>query len=247
MGLFIVFRDGCGNRVTSVAGGAAGVLQGGMEQSVIATGSILGVILAGGIGRRMGGVEKAKTVLAGKPLATRVAERLTPQLAPGRLVLNANGPEGHYAALGLPVVRDDIDGRTGPLAGLLAAMRAAPALAPGVDWVLSAPTDTPFLPRDLVARLAAEADATGAGIVLAASAGGLCQVCGLWPVRLASDIVGALARGHNKVLDFVDGQRWSKVMFPLEAASGGTIDPFFNINTPQDLERASQFLGGEPV
>ena len=222
------------------------MLQSGMDQLRAPDGQILGVILAGGLGRRMGGRDKALVPLAGQPLAGHVAERLGPQLPPGRLLLNASDPDGRFARIGPPVIADQGAGRPGPLAGLLAAMRAAQTLRPPASWVLSAPTDTPFLPGDLVARLTAEAKSGNLDIVLAASAAGLCQVCGLWAVDLTKDLADTLANGQNKVLSFVERHRWTKVEFPSVPIGTGFADPFFNINTPGDLDRAMQLLGSEP-
>jgi len=202
----------------------------------------LGVILAGGQGRRMGGVDKALVTLGNQPLGAHVAGRLAAQLAPGRLYLGASWPPERDGGLGLPRIYDDQATRLGPLAGLLAAMRVSEALGQGIGWVLSAPTDTPFLPDDLLQRLSA--GARDADIVLAASAGGLCQVCGLWAVGLTSDLAAALASGQNKVLTFVEAHCWARVEFPLEPIGGTMVDPFFNINTPEDLALACEFLGG---
>lgn len=204
--------------------------------------SLLAVVLAGGHGRRLGG-GKPTTMLAGRPLIAHVVARLRSQVAPGRLMLNANEPAGAFAALGLPVIGDSVAGRPGPLAGILAAIGAA---ADGTRWVLSAPTDTPFLPPDLVARLLAEAESGDAEIVLAASAAGTCQVCGLWSVGLAGELAQALAGGHNTVMAFVERCRWSRVEFAPAIIGGQTVDPFFNINTPADLARASELLDVKP-
>lgn len=211
-----------------------------MERNAINPGDVLGVILAGGAGLRMGGVEKALVLLGGTPLAAHVAARLAPQLEPGRLILNCNGEAGRFTGLGLPLLADGLEGRPGPLAGLLAAMRLAQDL--GASWLVSAPVDTPFLPVDLVARLTAASRSRS--VVLAASAGGLCQVCGLWPVGIAGALAGALASGQNKVLNFVEQRPWTRVDFALESKVGRTVDPFHNINTPADLALAQEFIGG---
>ena len=213
-----------------------------MEQERSAPKGILGVILAGGRGLRLGGGEKSLVPLADRPLGAHVAARLAPQLPAGRLLLNANGPPGAYAAIGLPVVADADATRPGPLAGLSAVMQAAKRIAPDATWVLSAPTDTPFVPRDLVARFAIVAAEGGAEIVLGSSAGGLCQVCGLWSVTLLSGLAEALASGQNKVMWFVEQHRWAQVTFPPEAIGAELVDPFFNINTPADLKWAVELL-----
>ena len=200
---------------------------------------ISGVILAGGRGYRLGGTDKALQMLAGRPLVAHVAARLAPQLPAGRLMLNANGSVEQFAQFALPVFADDVAGQPGPLAGILAAIRSTEK---GVAWVFSAPTDTPFLPSDLVARLAADAEIGGVEIVLAASSGGLCQVCGLWSTSLEHDLAAALASGRNKVLAFAERHRWRQVEFPPVDVGAAAVDPFFNINTPEDLAIATGLL-----
>ena len=196
--------------------------------------AITGVILAGGRATRMGG-DKAMRQLAGYPLISRVIDRIEPQLSPGRLFLNADHP---LAGIELNLVADTLSGRPGPLAGLLAAMLA------GQDggWVLSVPTDTPFLPRDLVSRLRHGLFNTGASIALAASANGLCQVCGLWPVHLTDDLARFLASGQNKVLTWASRQSICQIEFPPEQIGRYRADPFFNVNTPEDLAEAERML-----
>jgi molybdenum cofactor guanylyltransferase len=175
-----------------------------------------------------------------------VVARLKPQLPPGRLLLSTNAPRGAYDSLGLPIIGDAVPGRPGPLAGVLAAMQYTETFASASEWVLSAPVDTPFLSHDLVSRLCNEAAKGEASIILAASAGGLCQVCGLWQVALAKDIAAALAGGQNKVLAFVEAHRWARVEFPPEPAGNATVDPFFNVNTPADLASAAELLQSTP-
>lgn len=199
---------------------------------------VLGVVLAGGLGRRLGGA-KAQRLLAGRPLLTHVLDRLMPQLAPGRLMLNINGDASAFAAYGLPIIPDTIAGRPGPLAGILAAMLGAGA---GAAWVLTAPTDTPFLPPDLVNTLMSRQRETGVDIVLANSQAGLCQVCGLWSVGLASALADRLAIGQNTVLDFAERHAHSSVPFPPQWLGRQSIDPFFNINTADDLAIAERML-----
>ena len=201
---------------------------------------VIGVVLAGGLGRRLGG-SKAERKLAGRPLLVHVADRLAPQLVRGNLLLNANDA-GAWAALGLPIIADTVDGRPGPLAGVLAAMQASGSR---VRWVISAPTDTPFLPLDLVTRLMDQQHDSGAEIVLAASDAGPCQVCGLWSVTLAADLAHCLAIGQNKVMDFVERYAMSSVHFPRQAVGQSSVDPFFNINTADDLAQAERLLSAE--
>ncbi|REC57994.1 molybdenum cofactor guanylyltransferase MobA [Rhodosalinus sediminis] len=188
---------------------------------------VVGVILAGGRARRMGGGDKALAELAGRPLAVHVAARLSGHVA--ALALNANGDPARFAALGLPVLPDPLPGRPGPLAGVLAALDWA--AGQGAAAAVTAPADTPFLPPDLVPRLR-DASGEGARPALAAGpAGGLHPLCALWPVRLAPALRVALDRGAAKVRDFAAGQGAATVAFASEAA-------FFNVNTPEDLAAA---------
>lgn len=194
----------------------------------------LGVILAGGQGRRMGGADKALLMLAGKPLIGHVIDRLAPQL--GRLAINANGAPERFAAFGLPVIGDSVPGFAGPLAGVLAGLDHA--AAQGHSHIVTAAADTPFLPADLVARL--QAGAGDCAVALAATpdpAGGLRRhpTFGLWPVALRETLRTALAAGIRKVVAFTDGQGCATVTF---AAAAG--DPFFNVNTPDDMVRAER-------
>jgi molybdopterin-guanine dinucleotide biosynthesis protein A len=190
-----------------------------------------GVILAGGLSRRMGGGDKCLLPLGGRPVLAHVIERLRPQVTD--LALNANGDSTRFARFGLDVVADDTADFAGPLAGILAAM----------DWakrnhlaaaVLTVPGDTPFLPRDLAVRLAA------AGVpALARSGGRIHPVVGLWPLALAEGLRNALrVEGIRKVEDWT--RRLAPAVVDFEAA--GSIDPFFNINTPEDLARAGALL-----
>ncbi|GIL00115.1 MAG: molybdenum cofactor guanylyltransferase [Alphaproteobacteria bacterium] len=202
---------------------------------------ILGVILAGGLSRRMGGTEKSLIRLAGKPLIAHVRDRLAAQV--DELVVSANGEAGRFAFLGLAVVPDTVPGHAGPLAGILAGMRRAEASRPAPRFIATAATDTPFLPANLVARLA---DAAGGGdrIALARSDGKRHPVFGLWPVALADDLERFLNSGEGgKVMRFASRHRIVDVDFALREAGGMTIDPFFNINTPEDLALASRLAG----
>lgn len=202
---------------------------------------ILGVILAGGLSRRMGGPEKSLMQLAGKPLIAHVRDRLAPQVA--RLIVNANGEGGRFAFLGLPVQADTIPGYAGPLAGILAGMRWAQHNAPSLDFIVTAATDTPFLPLDLVARLTEATQLAEDCIALAFSGGNRHPVFGLWPVALADDLEAFLRSGQGgKVMRFVARHRMIAVEFAFAAAGKAALDPFFNVNTPEDLDMASGLL-----
>ena len=199
--------------------------------------SILGTILAGGLSRRMEGREKSLVDLDGKPLLARAIERLAPQAGP--LVINANGDPLRFSGFGLPVIADTVEGYAGPLAGVLAAMRHARTLD-GITHVLTAAADTPFFPVDLFQRFAARLEAETAPadtICLAASGGNRHPVFGLWPVMLADALERFLiAEEGRKVMLFVDRHPWFEVDFPFQ----GSIDPFFNVNTPDDLSEAER-------
>jgi molybdopterin-guanine dinucleotide biosynthesis protein A len=202
--------------------------------------SVTGVILAGGRSRRMGGGDKGLLDLGGRPMLAHVAERLAPQV--GRMVINANGDPGRFAAFDLPVVADTLADFPGPLAGVLAGMRWSRANAPRARWIATAAGDAPLLPADLVVScLAAVAERPGA-IALAQSAGELHPVIGLWPVALADDLEAQLAAGVRKVLDWTGRHGTVAVPFAMRRLSATEIDPFFNANTPQELERLRAIL-----
>lgn len=196
---------------------------------------IHGVILAGGLARRMGGGDKAMHPVAGRPLMDRVIERLRPQVT--AIALNANGDPARFAALGLPVIPDSIADHPGPLAGVLAGMDWA--AAQGAAHILTVAADTPFFPTDLGARLAAIATPE-APIVLAATPDpkrGLARhpTFGLWPVALRDDLRAALHEGVRKVVLWTDRHGSGMAEFPVTP-----FDPFFNVNTPDDMATAEQ-------
>ncbi len=192
------------------------------------------MLLAGGLGRRMGGGLKGMALLAGRPLLAHAAARARPQVA--RLALNANAPPDAFAALDLPVLPDPVPGFVGPLAGVLAGMRWA--RGEGLAWLASFPCDAPFFPPGLVGALAAAAD--GADIVTAASGGRRHPVFALWATHLADDLHRALAEeGLRKVDRWTARHRTVDIDFPVPPEG----DPFFNINTPEELMAAAARLG----
>lgn len=198
---------------------------------------VVGVLLAGGLSRRMGGGDKGLLPLAGRSMLAHVIERLAPQV--DQLVVNANGDPSRFSAFGLPVVADTVAGFVGPLAGVLSGMRWSRERCPAARHIATVSTDAPFLPFDLVARLsAALAAAPDKAIALAASAGELHPVIGLWPVALADDLEAALTEGVRKVLHWTDRHGSVAVDFPLVEIRGRRLDPFFNANTPEELEEA---------
>lgn len=202
--------------------------------------SIVGLLLAGGQSRRMGGGDKGLLDLADKPMLRHVIDRLKPQV--GQLVLNANGDPSRFAPFNLPVIADSLDGFQGPLAGVLAGLQWSAANAPEASHVVSVSTDAPFIPEDLVARLRSAVEQGGKPIALAASGGHLHPVIGLWPVALADDLEQALKAGTRKVLAWTDRHGAAAVNFDHIQVSDQEIDPFFNANTPEELDEARRLL-----
>jgi molybdopterin-guanine dinucleotide biosynthesis protein A len=201
---------------------------------------VTGVLLAGGQSRRMGGGDKGLLELAGRPMLGHVICRLSAQV--GAIVINANGDPSRFAAFGLPVVPDTIDGFVGPLAGVLAGMRWSTTHAPDARWIVTAAGDAPLLPGDLVAQLAAAVASRPGAIALAQSHGEPHPVIGLWPVALADDLEEQLRGGVRKVLHWTDRHGTVPVPFPPARVCGIDIDPFFNANTPQELDQLRAML-----
>jgi molybdenum cofactor guanylyltransferase len=196
----------------------------------------LGVILAGGQATRMGGGDKGLRMVAGQRLLDHVLERLAPQVA--AMALNANGAPARFAEFGLPVLPDSLPDFPGPLAGVLAGMDWA--AAQGAEAVVSVAADTPFFPRDLVARLQAAAGPSGLALAATREGGKLWRhpTFGLWPVALRDDLRAALEGGLRKVVIWTDQHGAGTAEF-----DSLPFDPFFNINTPQDIETAAQLVG----
>lgn len=194
------------------------------------------VILAGGLSRRMG-ADKAELKLRATPLALRVAERLQPQVS--AVYLNAS--EGHPLAARLPLIPETRPDRPGPLAGVLAGMKRFTELPDAPTHLLTTPCDTPFLPRDLVMRLGEVARSEA--IVLAASNGRSHPITALWPATLAEDLERWLSDPHHRrVFDFVARHPVEIVDFAPFEGPFGPVDPFFNINTPDDLAIAEAIV-----
>lgn len=192
-----------------------------------------GVLLAGGLGRRMGGGgDKPLRMLAGQPLLVHAIARARPQVGP--LVLNVNGSPERFADYDLPLIADPIDGFAGPLAGVLAGMTWAAQR--DCTWLASFATDAPFLPVDLVARLAAAIERDGADMGCARSGGRTHPVFALWPVRLADALRRALIDEDMRKIDrWTARYRVAYADWPVEPH-----DPFFNVNTPEDLAAAER-------
>jgi molybdopterin-guanine dinucleotide biosynthesis protein A len=205
---------------------------------------VCGIILAGGLARRMGGGDKPLKTIAGKPILTHVIARLQPQCA--RLVLNANGDPARFARFGLPVVADDVPGFAGPLAGILAGLDWVAAVARDCEYAVSVAADTPFVPSDLVARLQAARKAEACDAAVAASGGRAHPVIALWPVALRTALRRALVEdGERKIDRFTAGYDVAEVSWP-----NAPYDPFFNVNEASDIVAAETILasaaGAEP-
>jgi molybdopterin-guanine dinucleotide biosynthesis protein A len=192
----------------------------------IAPSAVTGLLLAGGLGRRMGGADKGLVAIEGKPMAAWVLERLRPQV--GQVLINANRNLEEWQSYGAPIVSDVIDGFSGPLAGVHAGL-----LACVTPWLATVPCDSPFFPHDLVVRLAAGATAAGADLAVVRSD------CRLQPVfaLLRRDLLPSLERflqGGGRKIDL-----WF-VEIKLAVVNFDEIAAFANINTPEELAGASQ-------
>jgi molybdopterin-guanine dinucleotide biosynthesis protein A len=202
---------------------------------------MVGVLLAGGLARRMGGGDKPMRQIGGRTILERVVTRLKPQC--DDLILNANGDPARFATFGLPVVADSVEDFPGPLAGILAALDWTAAHRPGVSLVFSAAADCPFLPRDLVARLTEALVNENAQLAVAASGGQSHPVIGLWSVALRNELRHALVQEDIRRIDrWTARYKLASVTWPTEP-----LDPFFNANTMDDIaeaERLAELDGG---
>jgi molybdenum cofactor guanylyltransferase len=195
-----------------------------------------GIVLAGGLARRMGGGDKGLLELAGRPILDHVLERLRPQVR--TIALNANGDPARFARWGLPVAADVLPDNPGPLVGVLTGMDWTVANLPGLEWIVTVPTDAPFLPRDLMARMLAAVEAEGADMACATSGGQRHPVVGLWPVALRTDLRHAMLFEEMRKVDAWTGRhKVADVDFATDP-----VDPFFNANAPEDLEEAERAL-----
>ncbi|MBL4691131.1 MAG: molybdenum cofactor guanylyltransferase MobA [Rhodospirillales bacterium] len=201
--------------------------------------TVLGVLLAGGLARRMGGGDKGLSVLGGRPMLDRIIERARPQVS--TLILNANGDSERFAAYGLDVAPDVIEGFAGPLAGVLTGLEWAAENAPDIQWVATFATDAPFVPMDLVDRLDRAVAKDGADLACACSNGRAHPVFGLWPRRLAGDLRRAMIDEDMRRID-----RWTARYKLTEVEfSADPFDPFFNVNAPENLAEAERLLSTE--
>jgi molybdopterin-guanine dinucleotide biosynthesis protein A len=200
----------------------------------------LGLLLAGGLARRMGGGDKPLRLIAGRTILAHVIERLAPQC--DGLLINANGDPARFADYALPVVADDVPDFAGPLAGILAGLDWMAQHRPGLNWLVSVAADTPFIPRDLVHRLHEAREALDMPLACAASGGWTHPVIGLWPVSLREELRHALTVEDERKID-----RWTarhgcaSAEWPAEP-----VDPFFNANKPDDLMEAERLFATLP-
>ena len=193
---------------------------------------LAGVVLAGGRATRMGGGDKPLLEIGGRTILARVLERIARPDMP--IVLNANEDPARFAAFGLPVVADAMADYPGPLAGILAGLDWA-AGNTGADLLLSVPGDCPFIPHDLAERLIEARDKAGTPFACAASGGWTHPVIGLWPLAMREDLRQALASGERKIDRFTGRFGCAAAEWPIV-----DCDPFFNVNTPEELAEAER-------
>lgn len=200
----------------------------------------VGIVLAGGRSTRMGGHDKALLTLGGRALVRNAVERLSPQV--GDIAVNSNADPASLPLFGVPVIPDADEKRSGPLAGVLSGLRWASSLSSRPSAIITAAVDTPFFPTDLAERLRAASD-DQSRTVIAATGGQVHPTFALWPVALADDLERFLADARSlSVMAFAERDGFEVVDF----GQTGTLDPFFNINTPADLAVAEAALGSMP-
>ena len=198
--------------------------------------NVIGVLLAGGLARRMGGGDKGLSMLGSRPMMARIIERARPQVS--TLIINANGDGGRFADYGLDVVPDVIGDFAGPLAGVLTGLEWTADHAPETEWVVTFATDAPFVPADLVGRFLAAVKRDNAEMACAASNGRAHPVFGLWPVALAGELRRAMEEEDMRKID-----RWTARYNLIEVDfSALPFDPFFNINDKDNLAEAERLL-----
>jgi molybdopterin-guanine dinucleotide biosynthesis protein A len=200
-----------------------------------------GLVLAGGLARRMGGGDKALIRIGNQTILQRALTRLTPQVS--GIILNANGDPARFASCGLPVVADSVPNFAGPLAGILAGLDWVAANKPGTEWVVSVPGDCPFLPRDLVAKLHAARITNGKLLACAHSGDWRHPVVGLWHAGLREDLRHAVTVEDLRKIEVWTARHGVALAdWPVEP-----VDPFFNVNTPEDVARATALAADERV
>ena len=199
-----------------------------------------GLVLAGGLARRMGGGDKALIRIGNETILQRTLARLAPQVS--GIVLNANGDPARFAPFALPVTADSVPDFAGPLAGILAGLDWVAANRPGTEWVVSVPGDCPFLPRDLVTRLHQARAASGQPLACARSGEWRHPVVGVWPVALRADLRHALTKEDLRKIELWTA-RHGVALADWPAAP---VDPFFNVNTPEDAAAAERLAVQHP-
>jgi molybdenum cofactor guanylyltransferase len=206
----------------------------------VTTPPTLGLVLAGGLARRMGGGDKARIKIGSASILQRVLACLTPQCS--RIIINANGDPARFADTGLPVIADSVPDFAGPLAGILAGLDWAAQNVPAAEWLVSVPGDCPFLPKDLVTRLHETRVTSNVPLACARSGDWRHPVVGLWPVKLREDLRHALmSEGLHKI------ELWT-ARHGIAIAEWPTapFDPFFNVNTPKDVAQAEAIAARYP-
>ena len=197
---------------------------------------VFAIILAGGLSTRMGAGNKALRMLGADTLLTHVVRRLRPQC--DRLAINANGDPEQFQDYALPVVPDSFAGFAGPLAGVLAGMEWA--ASGGGESVVSVSVDTPFVPQDLMHRLREARGRSGVAVAASPDASGQLRdhpTCALWPVALAPEVRAALESGLHRIGQFAAAYDPGRAVFDSQP-----LDPFLNVNTPEDLRRAARLV-----
>ena len=207
------------------------------EQAIPPT---VGSILAGGLARRLGGGDKSLRTIGGRTVLARLIERLAPHVT--RLIINANDDPRRFEGFGLPIVADSLPGHPGPLAGVLAALEWSARSEPAIEWVVTVPGDAPFLPADLVQRLHAARHREAATLACAASLGRTHPVAALWPVSIQNELRSAVVdRGIRAVGEFTADYSCAVARWDADP-----VDPFFNVNTPEDLAEAGRLVAVHP-
>jgi molybdopterin-guanine dinucleotide biosynthesis protein A len=206
----------------------------------VTTPPTLGLVLAGGLARRMGGGDKARIKIGSASILQRVLACLTPQCS--RVIINANGDPARFADTGLPVIADSVPDFAGPLAGILAGLDWAAQNVPAAEWLVSVPGDCPFLPKDLVTRLYEARVTSNVPLACARSGEWRHPVVGLWPVKLREDLRHALtSEGLHKI------ELWTaRHGIAIAEWPATSFDPFFNVNTPEDAAQAEAITARYP-
>ncbi len=188
----------------------------------------------------MGGGDKCLLPLGGQPMLAHIIERLRPQVSD--LVINANGDVARFTAFDLPVIEDRLEGQAGPLAGVHAGIEWVRSNRPRSRFIVTVATDTPFFPADIIARFRAAIGDAEPRLLVARSEAGVHPVFGLWPASLAPALEVSVKTGLRKVQAWIADHDAEQILFPATDVGGLKIDPFFNINRPEDLAEAEAFL-----